>query len=551
MSDRIHRRLLAGTLVPALLLASLLLAGCEATGPTTRLDAEDERLPEEWGVVAVQVVSNTYRLAPMLWNWSAILAVDLEDTEIQHALERSGSGLDRSSVFVGALPPGEYRFFGLYAIQRYPDATYSLSAPVPLSLGSFRVDDDRITNLGTLVYQPLGESLPSSSEIEDQPYLVVRFNDDEDLRPFVAEAFPERYDALDHSAYLGWLGEPVNGVSEDVATSFRAMAVPSSFVPVEDGVAAPARMGQVFFRSSGSDDWVRSDTGETVQMLDVSRTAHGWLASGERGVLVEAATLDGPWRRVEGPSLQKALIWIHETADGTRYALGRGGEPWVNLYRQPSGGRWASIRSFTRTTPSPIVRDDDTLLVFHDKSRHTFDMKTGDLVETATMKGKRPDYGIFKQPDGTLVTSPSFGVISSPRSDFSRDWGDDWTRTRHAGSEETRTGGMSDVSVILSDGSELAVVRRGHIDPYSKRVEYEDVPRLRRLPPDSRDPVWLGEMAPECTRLEPRLSTDDAIYVSCLDGRLKLSTDGGRTWELIYIPGETDEVDEVETEGLI
>lgn len=84
----------------------------------------------------------------------------------------------------------------------------------------------------------------------------------------------------------------------------------------------PSRLGQIRWRAPGQ-GWQRSDTGYTNEILTVSRVGDAWIAGGERGLVLVAPELAGPWKRLPEPSPHEAVYWTGADGKGGFYALAR------------------------------------------------------------------------------------------------------------------------------------------------------------------------------------------------------------------------------------
>lgn len=518
---------------------SVLLAGCVTPLPPTELDDPDA-LPERYGVVAVQVVSNARRLAPMLYRWSAIYAVNVDDTEQVYALRPSGTGLLRSQVFVGALPPGQYAVFNLHAYRQLGDSSYWLNAPLPRSLGTFIVDHQRVTSLGTVVFQPLGGE---QEEAAGSPYLVTRYAEFEDLSLFVAEAYPDVYSSLDSSVLLGWEPDLLGDDREDINATIPKAAVALDHFWLDDQtIAMAATVGQFFMRDSESGEWSRIDTGYTNQIGALSTSNAGYLAAGERGLVLRADALEGPWSRVPGPGTQQAVYWIEQNASGEFFALTRASDQ-VHFYRVSEDfEQWREVRAFESTRGQPVSGagqvhalnpGDGTIVLFGDEKRVVYNIDSGEMIFDST-----PDFrSLERQPNGIYVgISGNFWLATAtPR--LSRNQGRDWeTVTRIVDYERWKTESRSQ-PIVLDDGTQFAVSHRGYRNESTRRIEYEDEPRLRGIEEGSRSIDWRGPLDPDCTQLLPEISTEQAIFAMCNNGRLMRSDDLGASWTLDYWAG--------------
>jgi len=530
-------------------LAAVLVTACTTPLPETSLDNPEE-LPERFGVAAVQVVSNTRKLGPMLYNWDAIYAIDLDDTEQRYILRPSRTGLLRSRVFIGALPPGHYAIFNLNSTNSIGDTTFWINAPIPRSIGSFMVDENRITSLGTIVYQPL---VRSSAENEDQgkPYLVSRFDDMDDLTPYVAEAYPDIYGRLDDSVLLGWQpGTVADQQREELAELLPAASVAMNHVaPGERYLAIAGTLGQIFWRERQTSEWSRVDTGYTQQLAALTATPQGFLAGGERGLVLEADTLAGPWTQHPGPGTQEAVFWLHAEDDGSTFALARGREgvrfysvgedftDWEELaFFETDTGNFSYISGRSNQVHA-VVPGNGTIVLFGDKQRLVYRIADGH-IET----GESPNFlDVALQQNGIVVGLRSnFWVnVGGPR--YSLNHGRDWQRIRQAVAVEQFLPQSLSVPLVTRDGVEYAVSHRGSRNERTRRIEYSETPWLRRMPPDSRDLEWLGEMQAGCTTVLAGLSSPERIYAACNDGRLLKTEDYGASWILDHESGMSEQ----------
>lgn len=332
-----------GVLRALLIFVLLALTACGPTAIETRPD-DPANLPERYGLVAFKVISNTDRLAPSLQNWTGAFAVDLQDVEKRYFLAAGGTGLNSSRVFVGAMPPGDYGIFMLQSYLRTGDGSVWLNARVPRGLGNFRVEEGRLTSLGTLVFQPLGQI--GEGRDRSQLYVIARFDDDEPLEDFVAEAFPEAWAGIRTDLILGWESDQLDLERDDLADRLRRFArgIEPHRLPNEQAILT-APMGQIRLRE-GQGSWRRIDTGQNRHIGTVIEYGDGFLAGGERGLVMRAPSLDGPWQALPGPSTQENVYWLHADSVGGVVALAQRGRQ-VRLYAVSSDfSSWRSVVEF-------------------------------------------------------------------------------------------------------------------------------------------------------------------------------------------------------------
>jgi hypothetical protein len=515
--------------------ALALASGCGSSLIETRLD-DPSKLPERYGVVVVQTVSNAYRLSDMLYNWTALFVVDLDDTEKRYRLDAKNTGMLDNRVFVGALPPGRYAIYNLHSFGGGGDYSYWLNARVPRLVGSFEVHEDRLTSLGALVYQPLGE-VDSERGGKVSTYVVTRVDDDEDLSEFVREAYPDFHARLESDFVDGWEGDGLAAVRADLADRIRSIAHAERPIRLSDGTAAlGANLGQVFWRN-GNGEWERTDTGYVLQLGAVARVDDGYVLAGERGLVLVGPSRQGPWAHVRGPGTQEAVYWMHELPGGDLVALTRSALR-VRFYRVSHDfSEWRVLRQFAfeRTvffTGAGMVHaamlSSGAVLVFGDKKRLVYDPATGRIEESDSDNL----FQFAQQPDGTLVALPgsAWSGVGPPR--YSRDEGRTWTRIARVPRAESWDAVLRVPPVVLPDDRVALVSRRmviGTTTRGQRPVPSEE--RMLRVAA-GRDTIdsWGQAMENACFRLVPEWSTPDLLFTLCEDGRVLRSPDHGRTW---------------------
>ncbi len=520
-----------------------LLAACETTPNPTRLENK-EALPSTFGVVTVQVVSNSLRLTWALRSWNAVYVVNVDDPTDTQVLTPSGTGFMRSRVFVGALPPGEYALFGMASVRRVGDATHSLQIPLSRSLGTFVVEQNRISSLGTLVFQPTG-TLEGFTRGDEQPYIVTRFDDFDDFSSFVFDVYPEMRGQLNEDTMLGWEFDPHQPYRDELVDFIKSVPVGLSHHWLGEGrIAMLGVLGQIIVRDPETRVWTQYDTGFNQQLADLVHVDSLFLASGERGLLIAAPAIEGPWHRIQGPSSQEPLIWIHYEPDFGLYGLTRVGTD-VKLYSAaPDFSSWSVVETFDLLSGflEPIVDDihafapgDGTLVLMTGGDRISYDLATG---ERRSSRVSTP-FLLARQPDGTLISSMFMLGGAGGRPKYSFDDGQSWSEIfRHRDDEHWAYNTMP---LVVDESATLFVSQRLYRDQ-ERRIRTESVPRTRVFLHDRVGVASWGEkMEPGCTWLMPEISTSNLIFSSCIDGRLFRSDDRGQTWELDYQPGMDQE----------
>lgn len=522
-----------------LLLGALLAAGCVTDRRIdTRID-QKQGIPPGFGLVAVQVVSNTRQLAQGLWSWTDVNVVDLDNPLRMYRLPSYETGMRSSQVFIGALPPGRYGIYNLHAFRDTGDFQYWMNAHVPRSLGSFEVATDGITTLGTLAYQPL----KASADGQSIAYFVTRVDDRQDLVELIAEMHPGTAVRSRTAGIRGWFDDGADVAREVYAQRLRELAIGN--VPLRQAsgrIVVPSRFGQIRWRDAGA-KWQRVDTGYTSEILAVAEVDGGWIAAGERGLVLQAPAMAGPWKRIPGPSPKEVVYWLAADGNGGFYALA-GKDFGVQLYRQRLGGsEWKSMRGFSISSRyehdrvSAFVEPGGGLRVFHREGVSTLDAAgnwseaTGEALARVT----RLANGSWVAQDASTWSS---GI---PR--FSRDDARTWeTLMRPLGFNEARVS----LPLVLSSGR---FVVPGSIETRDANLRVRKSKEIYLLGSAHRARDWrkLSALPAGCPQLVPSISTDEHWYIACWDGRLLRSDDGGKHWLIDLDPG----LDRFEVPGLV
>ncbi len=521
-----------------MLIAASLLAGCPSSFIQTRPDDVDS-LPDQYGLVTIQVVSNIDRISDALHTWTSIMAVDLDDPEKEYELMGSESGLLGSRVFVGALPPGRYAFYNLHSSRTTNAGNFWTNARVSRGLGDFKVQDGRLTSLGTIVYQPLSTT---DSDDERGVYLVARYDETETFLRFAREAYPEAFDKLDDSAVLGWTHPRSLGEGDEIRERLQEFSISLNHQMLEDGeIITSGTLGQILWRK-GVLDWQRVDTGFSQQIAVVRKMGEHYYAAGERGLVLRSRELSGPWERQTGPGTKEAIYWMDADTEGNVFALTKSGDRKrfysvsgdLKEWTQEIEFSWSPGWAFTGSGGVfATVTEDDRVALFAEKTRRVYDRRFIDHLEQDV--GNL--YRFAEQPDGTLVTIPGHVWTGTGRAKFSEDAGRNWEDFPFVNDEEDRKVRPPSLPIILSNGSRLNVTHKTIVEGERQRVVAEQEPRVRDSRHEESIHEWGEMIEPNCTTLLPEISTQELVFRSCSDGRVFSSDDQGMTWTLDFDAG--------------
>lgn len=200
----------------------LLLVGCKSTQTQVQVQSTwfiDSPLTKGYGLLMVQVVNNTDRLNDRHQKWDEIIVTRVDNIPalMQSALEKaraqgqSNATLDtvkwspdiyvlnshvpdnaETQTYVAELPQGKYRVTSLFTstVDQYHSSWKKM--PVQKFGGYFDVKEGRLTDLGTLVYQPLNSTIKltySGRESKGQSF-VARFPEHQAMHQQVLSHYP-------------------------------------------------------------------------------------------------------------------------------------------------------------------------------------------------------------------------------------------------------------------------------------------------------------------------------------------------------------------------
>lgn len=516
----------------------LLLHGC-ASIPSAGIDGPDkDKLPANGGLVAVQVVTNSAHLTDVLVNWTEVIlvkegSVGKNGEPELFSLPALDDGLTSTRVFVGVLAPGRYRFGGLFSYARSGDRTYMLSAGAPRTVGTFDVQTDRLTNLGTVLFQPFHPDPLANTAVlapTETPYAMSRIDDSQSLAEFVAAKYPKQFERTKAAEALGWLADKETDARSHLAKAIHGFAFMEKprYVSKEE-ILYTARLGSLY-RRSASGQWTIGHLPTNLALISATKLSDGsYVAGGERGTVWHADSFDAPWQPAALPYAGQSTAWLGE-ADGKLFAIGMDNGK-ARLYQRSADWTWAPVGEYgtkvkegTRElaydydlAPRVVIRGKE-LLVYDDHSRYRFDAGTAKL-------SKIDDQGSFlvqQQPNGIVVSNADsfwFGGVGAPQ--ISRDGGMTWEPYH-------RLGKWGGALYVFADGTPMAI--DSDIGFGWKGWEKEAHPSVLISSDKGKTQRAIGQVAFGCNRIEGQISTDELLYLYCFDGSLLKSTDRGRSW---------------------
>ncbi|NBB92854.1 MAG: hypothetical protein GVY32_06785 [Gammaproteobacteria bacterium] len=517
---------------------AILLFAC-STGFDTR--PEDlGTLPEDYGVVVVQATNNIDELNYRLFTWTGAHVARIDQPDNHFLLKPAGTGLLGSRIFVGALPPGRYRIQNL--ISEWPETGNPqawMEAPVTENLGTFRIEPGQLTSLGTVLFQPLG-AVEENGRWR-RVHTFVRYDDEERFDRFMSVATPDLYERLGERIH-GWDLERNGNAREELAERVGEFAVGTEYHWLGGGeIAMTGPIGAVMLRE-GPGQWRRVETGVNHQLAAMAKTDDGYVVAGERGLVMRADNLDGDWQVVTGPGSQSAVEWMTQMSNGSFYALVRSGLTCTLFHVSEDFSEWTTkLLTSGRGGVFPLkcqldvaAMNDDRIVLFGDGRRRILDA-AGEIVLDEESDGFM---SFEQQPNGAGIAIPDPGwAISSVDHVYTFDGGESWHESSKDWPTESDRVGEIGLLLVLPDHRALALSYKGYVDDFTKRVLYEDEPRLRMANEKGKIVRWGEKVEPYCRQLLPEISTEERIFARCSDGSLIVTEDRGESWSEDFAPG--------------
>lgn len=545
-----------------LLVFFLGLSGCATHNiHSTRID-KNKPLAQGQGVVAVQVINNTARLAKFHTGWTEVLAFRTDNIEQvkQLALEKAkkknknatldsikwrpdmysltpvGQGVIDSQLFVGNMPQGSYVISSLYSFFSNGDMSSWLSMPVYFSAGKFKVETGKVTDLGSIVFQPLlSIKKPGfwSNRSSAKAY-VTRINKELNLSEFVFEQYPVMANQLDKNTTLTWEQDKLDPLRNDLGDLSRKNAYGAKeLVLRHHGVGAvAAKFGQIRVLSQDG-DWSQIDLPTNSQMASILETREkGILIAGERGqVFFNTSLRRDNWTPLQPVTSDEAVIWMGKGKNA--YFAVTTSKLATKVYEFASiRGEWKQIGDFKQKQRStfwvqngglfPIITQESNLRIINDNK--IYDYHSNDK-RWSQHKGESIAR-LVQLEQGTLIgleVSQWDGVGDQVVSfDDGNTWVDIPRKLQIFGDRKSE----HSLPALLKDGTLVTV----------GRVKERKKSKLRLISTDShqlsKKTEWKshGQIKESCVTMLPNLTREHTLYFLCDQGQIVSTSDFGKSW---------------------
>ena len=543
-----------------ILLLITVLSGCATNSIQQTSLKTVTALPENHGVVAVQVINNTSRLAPLHKGWTEVIAVRLDNREArkQAAIEKAkikkpninpddvewepdfyslsldSQGVVESQLFSGSMPQGKYIISLLYSYYFDGDISSWVSMPVSWSAGTFDVKANQFTNLGSVVFQPLLNVKEKSfwSSGSSQKAYVTRLNELEDLQKFVIDLYPQATKAVDFSNPLTWEEDELDELRNDLSALSRENAFGDnamSLSQIGTGAVA-AKFGQLrVLKSNGT--WQQINLPTNAQISAVHEINNKVIVGAERGLVYFADSLNGSWEKLTPVSATQAIIWFGK-GNGEYFALTSSAKDYFVYTFDSINQPWTKIGTFKKKNPNdwlvqngglfPIIKrngeirilNDNKLFDFSSQTRQWTNTKASSMVKLSQLKN-----GVLLGLEVSQWDGIGDQVISF-------DEGNSWnTISRRLDIFGDNKADRS-LPAMLDNGT---VVTIGRVGDKGKR-KLKLITQTKENISDRKSWQAHGEAKKDCHSPLPELTHNNRLYFLCDQGQIVSTDDFGINW---------------------
>lgn len=547
-----------------ILIVVVFFSGCATNNiRSARLDS-NKPLPPENGVVSVQVINNTGRLAPLHAGWTEVMVIRLDNRDVlkQAAIEKArtkseakkqafdpekvewdldvysmssiAQGTVGSQLFTGTMPEGKYVISTLYSFYSDGNVSSWITMPVMFSAGTFEVKGGRFTNLGSIAFQPLLSVKSASfwSNSSTQKAYIARMNNPENLQQFVTDHYPTASTSIDFSMPLGWQKDELDELRVQLSELSRANAYGADGIALSnDGLGAlAAKFGQIRVLDSQK-IWRQIDLPTNAQISAILETDNQVFIGGERGQLFVSDSFVGKWQPLQPVAASEAIVWLAKSKHIT-YALTSSHKAY-QLYQADSNlENWQQIGDFIKKNPNdffvqngglfPVLKQNGQVRIINDNINYDYDITT----QKWNNKKGQPLVDMTQLRSGVLLgleVSQWDGVGDQL---VSFDEGDSWLsikrNLRFFGDDKTeRT-----LPAVLSDGTLVSLGR-----PSTVKQDLKVITQSKANIGDKDTWVTHHNANVDCQTPIPELTNGSTVYFLCDKGAVVSTSDFGDTWQ--------------------
>lgn len=543
----------------------MLLTGCASS--FQQADISDVKaIPADHGFVAVSVVNNVEILAPLHPNWTEVWMVRTDnraekqaaaiakarskgvtkpDDEIDFSLDvftltPIAAGAITSQSFLGSMPAGEYRIGMLYSFYSDGNVSSSLSMPVGISTGTFKVETDTLTNLGSIVFQPLlNVSSPTFwTGSGSQSAYVTRGRGITDLRQFALETYPNLASRLTVATELGW--DTSDPRVDQLRLELYELTRENGFSDIAHHLskfgkgAVTGRFGLLHYLDAQG-QWHTENLPTDGQLAALLEMENEVIVGGEFGALYAAPSLAGPWQPLTAVNTRESIVFLG-SGKTTNYAVTQSAETFYVYRFDDIRSNWQRIHSIQRKTWAwtgrdeiiPMLTQAGGLRILVASRAHNIHPETHTLTITS---GAEHVVNLAALGNGTVVAlehSLWDGVGDQIVSvDDTASWQVFERRLRLWGDQQADTS----LPTRLADGRFVTLGRDGNASTNSDQMHIVTSTHANVSERDNHE--FHGATQTYCETLLPQLTHDNSLYFLCDQGGIIRTDDLGGSYQTL------------------
>lgn len=544
----------------------LLLSGCASS--FQQADISDVKaIPSDHGFVAVSVVNNVEILAPLHPNWTEVWMVRTDnraekqaaaiakarskgvtkpDDEIDFNLDvftltPIAAGTITSQSFLGSMPAGEYRIGMLYSFYSDGNMSSSLSMPVGISTGTFKVETNTLTNLGSIVFQPLlNVSSPTFwTGSGSQSAYVTRGRGITDLRQFALETYPNLASRLTASNELGW--DSSDPLADELRADLYELTRANGFSDLAHRLsrfgkgAVTGRFGLLHYLDEQG-QWHTENLPTDGQLAALLELDNEVIVGGEFGALYAAPSLAGPWQPITAVNSRESIVFLGQ-GKTTNYAVTQSAETFYVYRFDDIRSNWQRVHSIQRKTWAwtgrdeiiPMITAAGGLRVLVASRAHNIHPDTHALTITNAAEHV---VNLAALGNGTVVAlehSLWDGVGDQVVSvDDTASWQVFERRLRLWGDQQADTS----LPTRLDDGRFVTLGRDGNASTNSDKMHIVTSSHANVSERDNH--TFHGATQTYCETLLPQLTHDTTLYFLCDQGGIIRTSDFGESYDTVF-----------------
>jgi hypothetical protein len=551
-----------------LLISLLLLSACNSTIQNTRID-KNQTLDVNHGVVGVQVINNSDALAVNHKGWTEVIVVRLDNMEVkkQQAIDKANEkkhdlideskvdwqpdfysltptqeGLIDSQIFIGSMPDGRYMISSLYSFYNGGDYTSWLTMPVDAMAGIFTVKKGQLTNLGSIVFQPLLNVQEKSfwSQQSSQKAYVTRLNTLRAIDRFLLTHYPNLSSSLNLDNILTWEKDALDGFRSELSTLSRQNAYGKTAIPlsIHGKSVIASKFGQLKWQDK-QDKWHQVNLATNSQLAAILETEQQIMVAGERGEIFTAKDWQQAWAPVSRVPATEAIIWFG-AGKNSYYAMTQSVNEYSAYKFSSLDSDWQKLKSFQRNTNNfltvngnvfPIITKSGQLSVLNDNKLFQHDLQTDTWTDIKTDSM----LAVASLPKGDLVGVEISQWDGIGDQVISQNSGESWISINRYIKSFADGEAEKSVPLMLADGTVLTLGREGLKPANGKRVSSELKIISTHISTANDKKAWQyhGLAKSDCETLLAQISSKEELYFLCDKGDIVFTKDLGMTWQYV------------------